>query len=197
MDRFVRAIPREKREEDVAREQQRSNQAIQEAREEASVWKRKREEDHAEAKRQRKLEGKGPGRPAADRGPVKQHTAPAVQPQQHDSSTATRKEKSRSKMGHSRKGSTRVRPGLIAVCAMLTEKFCKLAAGVCAMPLKNSACPQLMRNLRCAMANLSHWQGCAIPAQCTQTIHEKSGCAMVTRLYGITVCPQSVRDTKF
>jgi len=37
------------------------------------------------------------------------------------------------------------------------------------------------------MANVSHWTpgaGCAIPAQCTQTIAEQSGRAMVTRWYG-------------
>jgi len=111
MDRYVRGIPREKREDDVAREQQRSKHAIRDASVEAAGLKRKREEQYEKAKQQRKLEGKGPGRPPAVRGPVKQHTAPPVQPQQHDSSTAARKEKSRRKMGHSRKGSARVRLG--------------------------------------------------------------------------------------
>ena len=75
MDRYVRAIPREKR----------SKHAIRDASIEAAGLKRKREEQYEKAKQQRKLEGKGPGRPPAVRGAVKQHTAPPVQPQQHSS----------------------------------------------------------------------------------------------------------------
>jgi len=146
MDRYVRAIPREKREDDVAREQQRSKHAIRDASVEAAGLKRKREEQYEKAKQQRKLEGKGPGRPPAVRGAVKQHTAPPVQPQQHDSSTAA------------------------VGCAMLkyprnagtcNSKPCKLAAGglrngVCAMPLRKLCAPQLLRNWGCAMANFSY-----------------------------------------
>jgi len=150
MDRYVRAIPREKREDDVAREQQRSKHAIRDASVEAAGLKRKREEQYEKAKQQRKLEGKGPGRPPAVRGPVKQHTAPPVQPQQHDSSTAARKEKSRRKMGHSRKGSARVRPGQMKLAAG------GLRNGVCAMPLRKLCAPQLLRNWGCAMADFSH-----------------------------------------
>jgi len=40
MDRYVRAIPREKREDDVAREQQRSKHAIRDASVEAAGLKR-------------------------------------------------------------------------------------------------------------------------------------------------------------
>ena len=40
-----------------------------------------------------------------------------------------------------------------------------------------------LRNWGCAMANLSYFEGCAIPAQCSQTIAGKSGRAMVTRWY--------------
>ena len=146
----MRAIPREKRENDVAREQQRSKHAIRDASVEAAGLKRKREEQYEKAKQQRKLEGKGPGRPPAVRGPVKQHTAPPVQPQQHDSSTAARKEKSRRKMGQC--SSTR------GTC---NSKPCKLAAGglrngVCAMPLRKLCAPQLLRNWGCAMADFSH-----------------------------------------
>ena len=137
----MRAIPREKREDDVAREQQRSKHAIRDASVEAAGLKRKREEQYEKAKQQRKLEGKGPGRPPAVRGPVKQHTAPPVQPQQHDSSTAARKEKSRRKMGHSRKGNARVRPGQMKRNAgTCNSKPCKLAAG----GLRNGVCA--MRN---------------------------------------------------
>jgi len=39
------------------------------------------------------------------------YTAPPVQPQQHGSSTVAREEKSRSNMGHCRKGGMRVHPG--------------------------------------------------------------------------------------
>ena len=92
MDRLVRAIPGENREADVDLEQQRLKEATEKASEEAAVRKRKCQEDHEEAKRQRKLEGKGPGQPAAVLGPVQQHSATPVQPQQHDSSTAKRKE---------------------------------------------------------------------------------------------------------
>ena len=46
MDRFVRAFPREKREDDVAREQQRSKHAIRDASVEAAGLKRKREEQY-------------------------------------------------------------------------------------------------------------------------------------------------------
>jgi len=135
----VRAIPREKRENDVAREQQRSKHAIRDASGEAAAGlKHKREEQYEKAKQQRKLEGKGPRQPPAVRGPVKQHTAPPVQPQQHDSSTAARKEKSRRKIGHSRKGSAMLVPRNAGTC---NSKPCKLAAGglrngVCAMPLR-------------------------------------------------------------
>jgi hypothetical protein len=137
----VRAIPREKREDDVAREQQRSKHAIRDASVEAAGLKRKREEQYEKAKQQRKLEGKGPRRPPAVRGPLKQHTAPPVQPQQHDS---------RRKMGHSRKGSARVRPGQMKLAAGA------LRNGVCAMPLRKLCAPQLLRNWGCAMANLFH-----------------------------------------
>ena len=155
MDRYVRAIPREKR----------SKHAIRDASIEAAGLKRKREEQYEKAKQQRKLEGKGPGRPPAVRGAVKQHTAPPVQPQQHDSSTAARKEKSRRKMGHSRKGSARVRPGQMKrnwwAPHLISQWPCKLAAGglrngVCAMPLRKLCAPQLLRNWGCAMANFSH-----------------------------------------
>ena len=137
----MRAIPREKREDDVAREQQRSKHAIRDASVEAAGLKRKREEQYEKAKQQRKLEGKGPRRPPAVRGPLKQHTAPPVQPQQHDSSTAARKEKSRRKMGHSRKGNARVRPGQMKLAAG------GLRNGVCAMPLRKLCAPQLLRKL--------------------------------------------------
>ena len=70
MDRFMRAIPREKRKANDDLEQQRSKKATEKSSEEAAVRKRKCKEDHEEAKRQRKLEGKGPGRPAAVLGPV-------------------------------------------------------------------------------------------------------------------------------
>ena len=53
MDRYVRAIPREKR----------SKHAIRDASIEAAGLKRKREEQYEKAKQQRKLEGKGPGQP--------------------------------------------------------------------------------------------------------------------------------------
>ena len=116
MDRYVRAIPREKR----------SKHAIRDASIEAAGLKRKREEQYEKAKQQRKLEGKGPGRPPAVRGPVKQHTAPPVQPQQHDSSTAARKEKSRRKMGHT---------GMVPVI----QSHASLLLGVCAMG--SAQCP--------------------------------------------------------
>jgi len=144
MDRYVRVIPREKREDDVVREQQRSKHAIRDASVEAAGLKRKREEQYEKAKQQRKLEGKGPGRPPAVKGPVKQHTAPPVQPQQHDSSTAARKEK----MGHSRK--TR------AMLVPVIQSHASLLLGVCAMPLRKLCAPQLLRNWGCAMANFSH-----------------------------------------
>jgi hypothetical protein len=131
VDRYVRAIPREKRENDVAREQQRSKHAIRDASVEADGLKHKREEQYEKAKQQRKLEGKGPGQPPAVRGPVKQHTAPPVQPQQHDSSTAARKEKSRRKMGHSRKGSAMLVP--------VIQSHASLLLGVCAMG--SAQCP--------------------------------------------------------
>ena len=128
MDRYVRGIPREKREDDVAREQQRSKHAIRDASGEAAAGlKHKREEQYEKAKQQRKLEGKGPGRPPAVKGPVKQHTAPPVQPQQHDSSTAARKEK----MGHSRK--TR------AMLVPVIQSHASLLLGVCAMG--SAQCP--------------------------------------------------------
>jgi len=146
MDRYVRAIPREKREDDVAREQQRSKHAIREASVEAAGLKRKREEQYEKAKQQRKLEGKGPGRPPAVRGPVKQHTAPPVQPQQHSSKE---REEGCAMLKYPRNAGT------------CNSKPCKLAAGglrngVCAMPLRKLCAPQLLRNWGCAMANFSH-----------------------------------------
>ena len=143
-------VPSRGRSGRTMRKQQRSKHAIREASVEAAGLKRKREEQYEKAKQQRKLEGKGPGRPPAVRGPVKQHTAPPVQPQQHDSSTAARKEKSRRKMGHSRKGSARVRPGQMKLAAG------GLRNGVCAMPLRKLCAPQLLRNWGCAMADFSH-----------------------------------------
>ena len=80
----MRAIPREKREDDVAREQQRSKHAIRDASVEAAGLKRKREEQYEKAKQQRKLEGKGPGRPPAVRGLVKQHSSKEREEQEED-----------------------------------------------------------------------------------------------------------------
>jgi len=132
----VRAIPREKRENDVARE--RSKHAIRDASVEADGLKHKRSSMRRPSSSASWRE-RDPGNLApAVRGPVKQHTAPPVQPQQHDSSTAARKEKSRRKMGHSRKGSAMLVPRNAVTCNL---KPCKLAAGglrngVCAMPLR-------------------------------------------------------------
>lgn len=124
----MRAIPREKREDDVAREQQRSKHAIRDASVEAAGLKRKREEQYEKAKQQRKLEGKGPGRPPAVRGPVKQHTAPPVQPQQHDSSTAARKEKRVAQCSSTR-----------AMLVPVIQSHASLLLGVCAMG--SAQCP--------------------------------------------------------
>ena len=74
MDRYVRAIPREKR----------SKHAIRDASIEAAGLKRKREEQYEKAKQQRKLEGKGPGRPPAVRGLVKQHSSKEREEQEED-----------------------------------------------------------------------------------------------------------------
>jgi hypothetical protein len=99
----VRAIPREK---------QRSKHAFREASVEAAGLKRKREEQYEKAKQQRKLEGKGPGRPPAVRGPVKQHTAPPVQPQQHSSKEREEQEED----GAQQEGQRACAPGTDEAC---------------------------------------------------------------------------------
>ena len=66
------------------RKQQRSKHAIRNASVEAAGLKRKREEQYEKAKQQRKLEGKGPGRPPAVRGLVKQHSSKEREEQEED-----------------------------------------------------------------------------------------------------------------
>ena len=77
-------VPSRGRSGRTMRKQQRSKHAIRNASVEAAGLKRKREEQYEKAKQQRKLEGKGPWRPPAVRGLVKQHSSKEREEQEED-----------------------------------------------------------------------------------------------------------------
>ena len=87
-------------------------------------------------------------------------------------------------MGHSRKGSARVRPGQMKrnwwAPDLIIQWPCKLAAGglrngVCAMPLRKLCAPQLLRNWGFAMENFPTERGAQTPRNALKQFMKNQG----------------------